>query len=221
MNPRDRRFLLGGLLAAALHLGAMLTGASLLALACKPIPVLLLAAWLRPATERESRPVALGLVLSALGDLLLGISADWFVAGLVAFLLAHLAYIAAFLSCTRTPAPGYALPVAAFGVLVFLWLQPRLGGMLLPVLAYVVVICLMMWRAWALVATQDIGRRAAWCAALGASSFGVSDMLVAWNRFVAPVLTLQFLLMLLYWAGQWGIAASARAPRSATAPDRR
>jgi hypothetical protein len=30
---------------------------------------------------------------------------------------------------------------------------------------------------------------------------------------VAPVLVLKLLLMLLYWAGQWGIAASARAPR--------
>jgi uncharacterized membrane protein YhhN len=108
---------------------------------------------------------------------------------------------------------GYALPVAIFGAASFVWLLPRLGTMTWPVLAYVLVICTMMWRAWALVADIRNARRTAWYAALGASSFGLSDTLVAWNRFVAPVLALKLLLMLLYWAGQWGIAASARAPR--------
>jgi hypothetical protein len=51
-------------------------------------------------------------------------------------------------------------------------------------------------------------------AALGASSFGLSDTLVAHNRFIAPMLALQILLMLLYWTGQWGIAASQQARRT-------
>ncbi len=210
---RDRAFLLAGLLAAAVYFAALLAGSPLLGLLAKPVPALLLAAWLRPETSRASRLIVAGLLLSALGDLLLEISPDLFIAGLVAFLVAHLAYVGAFLAQTRLPALGYALPVAIFGAASFVWLLPRLGTMTWPVLAYVLVICTMMWRAWALVADIRNARRTAWYAALGASSFGLSDTLVAWNRFVAPVLVLKLLLMLLYWAGQWGIAASARAPR--------
>ena len=210
---RDRAFLLAGLLAAAVYFAALLACSPLLGLLAKPAPALLLAAWLRPETSRASRLIVAGLLLPALGDLLLEISPDLFIAGLVAFLVAHLAYVGAFLARTRLPALGYALPVAIFGTASFIWLFPRLGTMTWPVLTYVLVICTMMWRAWALVADIRSARRTAWYAALGASSFGLSDTLVAWNRFVAPVLALKLLLMLLYWAGQWGIAASARAPR--------
>jgi alkenylglycerophosphocholine/alkenylglycerophosphoethanolamine hydrolase len=218
---RDRAFLLAGLLAAAVYFAALLAGSPVLCLLTKPVPALLLAAWMLPEASRVARLVTIGLLLSALGDLLLEISPDLFIAGLGAFLVAHLAYVGAFLEQTRQPAMRFALPVACFGAVSFLWLLPKLGAMTWPVLAYVVVICTMMWRAWAQVADTRLARRGAWCAALGATSFGISDTLVAWNRFVAPVLALKLLLMLLYWAGQWGIAASARAPRSTTATNRR
>jgi hypothetical protein len=45
-------------------------------------------------------------------------------------------------------------------------------------------------------------------AALGATAFALSDLLVAYNRFIAPVLALQVLLMVLYWGAQWLITAS-------------
>jgi len=217
LSDRDQAFLAAGLLSAAVYLFARLTGAELICLITKPMPVLLLAAWLLPAETRSARLIVIGLLLSALGDLLLEWSPALFIAGLGAFLTAHLAYIGAFVARSRRAALPLALPFAAFGAVTFLWLLPRLGGMTLPVLAYVIVICVMMWRASALLADLQLPRRIAWSAALGAVSFGISDTLVAWNRFVEPVLALQILLMLLYWAGQWGIAASARAPRSAAA----
>jgi uncharacterized membrane protein YhhN len=43
---------------------------------------------------------------------------------------------------------------------------------------------------------------------VGATAFALSDILVAYNRFVAPVLALKVLLMVLYWAAQALIAAS-------------
>jgi hypothetical protein len=67
----------------------------------------------------------------------------------------------------------------------------------------------MLWRAWALIGERPNEPRKAWSAALGATSFALSDTLVAWNRFVEPSTTLALLLMLLYWGGQWAIAASA------------
>jgi hypothetical protein len=66
----------------------------------------------------------------------------------------------------------------------------------------------MLWRAWALVGGDRHPRRLAVLAALGATAFAFSDVLVAYNRFVAPVLALKVLLMVLYWGAQWLIAAS-------------
>lgn len=214
MSSRARLLLCCGIVTALAYLLCLQADAPALRLALKGIPVMLMALWLAPWREREAGLIALGLLLSAIGDICLEASPRFFLAGLGAFLAAHLGYIAAFLRYSRRLAIMAAIPVSGFGVGTFLWLQPHLGTMTLPVLGYVVVICVMMWRAWALVADEGVARPLAWLAALGASSFGLSDTLVAHNRFIAPVLAFQLLLMLLYWAGQWGIAASQRATRA-------
>lgn len=214
MSSRARLLLRCGVITAVVYLLCLLLDVPTLRVVLKGIPVILLALWLAPWQERGARLVGFGLLLSAVGDICLEASPRLFLAGLGAFLAAHIAYIAAFLQHSRRPAIIKAIPVAVFGVGAFLWLQPHLGAMTLPVLGYFAVICVMMWRAWALVADDSVARPIAWSAALGASSFGLSDTLVAHNRFLAPVLAFQFLLMLLYWAGQWGIAASQRASRS-------
>ena len=64
----------------------------------------------------------------------------------------------------------------------------------------------MMWRAAARVRP---GERAGWMALAGALSFGLSDTLLALHRFRAPVPGAWYLVILTYWAGQLGIAASA------------
>lgn len=208
MSSRDRRYLAGGIGGAVVFFVGLFLELPMLQLVTKAVPVLVLALWLRPWRHRETQLLAAGLLLSAIGDLCLQVSPTLFVAGLVAFLLAHLAYLAAFVGRTRRGSIVIAVPVALFGISTFLWLQPSLGAMSSPVLAYVVVICMMLWRAWAQVGDTDVPRATAWTAALGATSFAVSDTLVAYNRFIEPVLVLQVPLMLLYWMGQWGIAAS-------------
>ena len=214
MSFRSRDLFRCGIVVAVIYLLCLPIDAPALRLALKGIPVILMAVWLAPWREHGARLMGLGLLLSAIGDVCLEASPRFFLVGLGAFLLAHVTYIAAFLRHSRRPAFIVAIPVAAFGLGTFLWLQPHLGAMTLPVLGYVVVICMMMWRAWALVADQSVARPIAWMAALGASSFGLSDTLVAHNRFIAPMLALQILLMLLYWTGQWGIAASQQARRT-------
>ena len=210
MSTAHVRLLATGLGSAALFFAGLFSASGWLQLATKAIPVLVLAAWLRPWNTRDTRLIAIGLLLSAIGDLCLQISPSLFIAGLFAFLGAHLAYLLAFLGRTRAGAARFALPIIVFGLSTYLWLSPLLGAMRGPVFAYIVVICAMLWRAWAQVGDSRLPRTAAWSAALGATSFAISDTLVAYNRFVEPVLALQVLLMLLYWAGQWGIARSAR-----------
>ena len=59
---------------------------------------------------------------------------------------------------------------------MFVWMQPTLGEMMLPVGIYVMVIAVMLWRAAAtFVQGDDSGR---W-ATIGAVVFAISDSLLA------------------------------------------
>ena len=94
-------------------------------LAFKPLPVLGLGVWVLGAPRSAYRNrVAAGLMLSLVGDVLIEAS---FVAGLAAFLLAHVAYIAAFLADTKRPRLLRALPIAAYGAGMTAFLWPRLA----------------------------------------------------------------------------------------------
>lgn len=209
LSMRERGLLGIGVLSALAYFAALWNQIPVMQVLTKSLPVITMALWLRPWNTRDGRLIAIGLILSALGDLLLESSPQFFLAGLLAFLTAHLAYLAAFVGRTRALALGSAIPIAVFGGATFVTLAPYLGSLVGAVIAYILVICTMMWRAWAQVTDAHIARPVAWFAALGATSFAISDTLVAYNRFIAPVFGLKLLLMVLYWAGQWGIAASA------------
>jgi alkenylglycerophosphocholine/alkenylglycerophosphoethanolamine hydrolase len=184
-----------------------------LRLGAKTVPILCLLLWLWPAHERYARLISVGLVLSLIGDVLLDRGPDLFLPGLGAFLLAHVAYVAAYVTVTRLPSLGRGVPFALLGMGTGMFLWPRLGGLALPVTAYVAVICAMMWRSAALVNGGGLERREQWAALAGALMFAVSDALLAFKLFVQPVPGSSYAIMLLYWAGQLGIAFSARTSR--------
>ena len=197
-----------GIAAALVFLVGLATERPELRLATKPLPALTLAAWVALRSRGPvARLTAVGLVLSAIGDLLL--EAGSFLTGLLAFLSAHVAYLAAFLSAERRPALGRAAPFLAWGVLAFALLRGGLGPMTLPVAVYVTVICLMMWRAAARVGSPGTPALAALLGLAGAVLFGASDTLIAFDRFSAPIPGARWPIMILYWLGQWGLAASA------------
>lgn len=142
-----------------------------------------------------------GLVLCAVGDLLL-LGERTFDAGLLAFLLGHLAYIGGF-ATARSPAEWpvvLAVPLAVVGVLVARWLWPRLGRRRLPVAAYITVISVMVWGAIA------VANALSWTAASGAALFFLSDLAVARERFVRSELINRAAGLPLYYAGQVLIA---------------
>ena len=170
----------------------------------KPWPVLCLAVWVARASERPlGRLVALGLVVSGVADVAIAWS---FLAGLALFLAAHLVYVAGFVTDERSPRLLRALPFAAYAVAMYRFLAAGLGPLALPVALYALAIASMMWRAAARVRP---GERAGWIALLGALAFGLSDSLLALHRFRAPFAMAPFAIILTYWAGQLGIAASA------------
>ncbi len=201
------RVALGG---AAAYVLAWLFDWHVLAVLAKPVPVLCLLGFLLPPRTRDARLVAGGLLLSALGDVLLETGSILFLPGLCAFLMAHVLYVAAFFGRTRTLHLRRLLPVALATSAIFLWLAPQLGAMRLPVLAYVVVISVMVWRAAAQLGEDTSGGLRPFLATLGAILFAVSDVMVAYTRFVDPEAALKLPLMLLYWLGQTAITGSSR-----------
>ena len=124
------------------------------------------------------------LALSSLGDwFLAGEGEPRFLAGLVSFLIAHLALIALFWSFGMAPAEAMRIPwrLAAalagvgLGLAMLAWLWPSLGAMRAPVAVYTAAIVAMVVSAL-LLGAQGL-------AIPGAFAFAVSDSCLAAGKF--------------------------------------
>ena len=159
------------------------------------------------------RLILAGLVLSWCGDLLLvGTSREAFLAGLAAFLLAHVAYIAAFVrhGVDRAWAVSAAVPVAVIAITVWAWLAPHTPAALsVPVRAYVAVISVMVIFA---IATR--GRGGSGLILAGAVLFFLSDLSVAALRLVQTPHPTYVAGLPLYYAAQVCFALSVSQSRS-------
>ena len=170
----------------------------------KMTPVMVLAAFVLRASRTPARRLAgLGLVVGAVADAAIEFS---FIAGLATFLVAHLLYIAAFVRVDARLRILRLLPVALWAGAALPVLVTHAGSLALPVLVYGIVIFTMIWRAAA--ALEGPGWNAGTIGLLGAMLFGLSDTLLGYARFVAPVPASNFLIMGTYWGGQALIAAS-------------
>jgi len=191
-----------------MHLGAILLSLPGVVEWTKPLLMPALAVglvWAAP--QRRSPAIVLGLIaltFSWLGDITL----RWFVIGLICFLLAHIVYLVLF--TTRLAArrvPWWALAYAAWLVVLLAILSPHTGPLLVPVIAYGIVL-----TAMAAVAS----RCNRWVAG-GGALFVVSDSILAINTFVpdARIPLVDFLIMVTYLAAQtlivWGLLQHERA----------
>jgi len=175
---------------------------------CKPAVIVALigaALTLDPADDVQRALFTAALVLSLAGDIFLMLPRDLFVPGLAAFLLAHLAYIAGFVT------EGPTLGAAALSALAVTALSVPIGTRILralrtssprlvpPVAAYMFVISAMVAAA---LATGDIR------AVVGALLFYASDALIAVNRFVAPLSWARPAVMVTYHLAQGALVIS-------------
>ncbi|TXK85255.1 lysoplasmalogenase [Paenibacillus sp. N3.4] len=171
------------------------------------ILMILLAATIRNVAKTYKNLIIAGLFLSAIGDSFLLLSGkQWFTFGLVAFLIAHLVYVAAFVTRWRfSPFHLLALiPIATYSFLLLNRLHAGIlaggnSGLWIPVLVYVVVISIMIWSA-------VISR--SWIAIVGAILFFMSDSLLAWNMFVMSVSWAGYGVMISYYLAQFLLANS-------------
>lgn len=150
--------------------------------------------------------LSLALFLSAVGDMFLALGDErkFFVAGLSAFLLAHVVYIVGFVPFIEVPSLERVMLVvvcaaAALSLVARLW--PQLGALRLPVLAYFGIIMVMVGGSLAI-------PMASFWLPVGAVIFAVSDSLIAVRKFMAPFAFVNELVWGTYVVAQFLITGS-------------
>lgn len=159
-----------------------------------------------------SRRILIGLIFSAIGDICLVWKKQFFIHGMAAFAIAHLAYMRAFGFQPLKPLTGLICFLIMLPAYHFYF--PNLNGILaIAVPVYIVIIGIMVWRAITGLQAQLLSDDGLWrwtklCACLGALSFGISDAVIGFNMFYFPVPYSRVIVMTTYYAGQLGIALS-------------
>lgn len=191
-------FLIASLIFAALEALALRRNWFQLEVIAKPGVMISLFIWLSLSTGLSGATLwfGVGIILSLVGDVLLMISLDrFFMFGLVAFLLAHIAYIVGF----NIPVPAinffgivFALMIGLGGARVIRRILDRLpatgqGKMRLPIILYSAVISVMLLSAMMKLVDISWSANAAALVGVGAFLFYLSDIILAWNKFVTPI----------------------------------
>jgi uncharacterized membrane protein YhhN len=161
--------------------------------------------------------IAVGLVFSLAGDILLMWPERFFVGGLGAFLFAHIAYLAAFTRGVKFPA-SWAVWIfyLVIGTGLVLLLNASLPDGLKATVAFYAF-------ALATMAAQATGRylllrsRAAMLAAAGGIFFMVSDGLLAVDRFRAAIPYAAVVVLVPYYVAQFLIALSTQSGQNTNA----
>ena len=184
----------------------------------KPLSTLIvIAAALLSLLQSEWNPiytigVLVGLIFSLAGDIALMFEErrGALLAGLGAFLLAHVAYAAMFgtLGGVSWWDVLSTAILAAIAVGVYSLLRPNLGAMRYPVLVYIVAISAMVNRATSTVLSPTFSTAQAVMIAVGAVSFYVSDAILALCRFWKPW-RYRRISLAFYYTGQLLIALAA------------
>ena len=153
----------------------------------------------------------IGLVFCLGGYVFLALPQErMFLFGLVSFLLGHVCYgLCFFYVADLNPWTwgGSAIGLAISG-LVFFWLRPHLGSMLVPVIAYIIVITAMVIGAFTVFGDSALHSTGRFLVLFGAVSFYISDVFVARDRFLKTEFANRLLGLPLYYAGQFLLAFS-------------
>ena len=169
----------------------------------KPLPLIVLLI-LISKKSKYNKYITAGLIFSLIGDVFLMNNVGLFLLGLIAFLIAHLFYIIAFINNSKKMVLLSYLPFAAYGFAFFLFIKYSLGDALIPVACYIFIITLMLWRAFV---QRKSGTLAKW-AFVGALFFTLSDSVLAFARFYKPFFWDSLAIMITYWAAQFLIYLS-------------
>ncbi|MFZ5858571.1 MAG: lysoplasmalogenase [Chloroflexota bacterium] len=177
--------------------------------------LLLLYLWTSAGLNGALLWFALGMFFSLIGDVLLLWLDRMFLFGLISFLLAQIAYLVGF----NSPPSEVSLWGLAMAVIVAVGSARVLRRILsalaekgntrmrIPIVVYGLVITLMLLSAMLKLTDPTWGAGASLLVALGAFLFYLSDIVLAWLKFVTPIQNGRVINIGLYHLGQICIAA--------------
>lgn len=164
------------------------------------------------------KTILAALIFSCLGDILL-LWNELFIYGLGAFLMAHLCYILGF-KVAQIPSERpdsshlirgffYNLPIYLLAAIIFSFIYPNLGGLKIPVIAYMVVLVGMVTTARD--RFQKTNPASFWQVFAGALFFLISDGILALARFYQKFPEADILVMGTYATAQLLLVMGIRA----------
>lgn len=209
-------YLLAALIFAALTAWATWKQNRTLEFIAKPAVMILLLVYLWTSVGLQGALTwfALGMFFSLVGDVLLLWLDRMFLFGLVSFLLAQIFYVIGF----NSPPSSFSMWGIIMAVIVGLGaarvlrrilsaLTGKNARMRIPVTVYGIVITLMLLSAMLKLTDPAWGAGASLLVGLGAFLFYLSDIVLAWLKFVAPIQNGRIINIGLYHLGQICIAA--------------
>ena len=151
------------------------------------------------------------MIFSWIGDVILlfaDIAEIYFILGLVSFLIAHITYCVLFnkqiigeIQINKVLFGIGSLVIAFYLTAMILVLMPNLGDLKIPVIVYAAVISTMLLFAFnGYLIWKKPG---AIYIFLGAITFVISDSILAFNKFHAPIEKSSFFIMLTYLVAQY------------------
>ena len=150
------------------------------------------------ALRYSSWPMLLAMGFSALGDYMGVCHNFWGQMG--TFALAHIAFVVFFYRLYQQEKATMGIKcksvlVALYGLIVGICIVPHVQGPLqIGVSVYILLILAMCILAW-------LQKNPFY--AIGAWLFVFSDTILAWNKFVSPIDSASYLIMVPYYLGQW------------------
>lgn len=159
-------------------------------------------------TSRTKITTLIALVFSLMGDIFLmfvDLSPNFFMLGLVSFLLAHVFYIVIFWKQrnTKTNPVGLIAILIMYAIGLLYLLKNSLGDLLIPVIFYIVVILAMVIAAF--LRRGKVSKISFFLVFLGAILFVISDSILALNKFYMPLRFSSISIMLTYALAQYFI----------------
>jgi uncharacterized membrane protein YhhN len=211
-------WLILALLFAGLEALAVWKGWRQIEFVTKPAVMLFLFLWLLLGAGLQSLLLwfGIGIVFSLAGDVLLLVPRDrMFIPGLIAFLLTHICYLIGFQQQLIHPT-AWTFMLLFFILLNAARLLRRIAtslrlkgqaGLVYPVIVYGLVISLMLFAAMSTFFDETWKTNAALSVTAGAFLFWISDLMLAWNKFVSPLQSGRIVSILAYHLGQISLIA--------------
>lgn len=220
-QERRNVFIIPFVITAAVNITGLVTGVAILSDISKPLLIPFLGGYYMAGKSiYRSKPLLVALFACWIGDvalMLVGLNPNWFLVGLISFLVGHVFYIITYRSHRSESAENellmpqkirFSIPVVLAGAGLVVILFPALGPLQIPVLIYATAIIAMVMNA--IFRYGRTNSRSFWMVLSGAILFMVSDSILAINKFLDPIENSGVLIMLTYIVAQFLIVEGLR-----------